>query len=90
MKLTQVNKKSVASGGVVSRKSAKPSSLPFQSVIYADSQYAIFGDMKAYQRAPGARDGLDIDHLKVALKVRDRIRFLRTKKIVHSKTLPSH
>ena len=69
-----MNKKSAASGGVVNKKSAKPSSLPFQSVIYADSQYAIFGDMKAYQRAPGARDGLDIDHLKVALKVRNNNR----------------
>ena len=52
-------------------KSTKKSklSLPFQSVIFADNQYAIFDDMKAFQRAPNAREGLNQEHLKVALKV---------------------
>ena len=47
-------------------------SLPFQSVIFADNQYAIFDDMKAFQRASNAREGLNLEHLKVALKVRCR------------------
>ena len=42
-------------------------SVPFRPVIYADSQYAILDDLKAYKTF---RDdtGFDLEHMKIALK----------------------
>ena len=42
-------------------------SVPFRPVIYADSRYAIFDDLKAYKTF---RDdtGFDLEHMKIALK----------------------
>ena len=42
--------------------------LPFQSVIFADNQYAIFDDVKNYHKASNANDGFNTSHLKTGLK----------------------
>ena len=52
---------------VAKKKLKKPPAIPFRPVIYADSQYAIFDDMKNYKQFTDDT-GFDLPHMKQSLR----------------------
>lgn len=52
---------------VVQKRFKKPISVPFQPVILADNQFAIFDDISNY-KVYNSDVGYDLEHMKQALK----------------------